>query len=157
MDYCSITWRRQKRKRKKKSKIFFYSNQFSYTHKISNILKFCICQGLIHEIKISKIFILWSKLRQKTFFHTQVVIIFDKKAFVFHPLEDFHIINIHIDAQFLLLQKDFVLFRRRFGKVFFVFMTKSCSHFHIEKNIYKKNVSSAFWYDLKVNFTIWVM
>lgn len=111
----------KKKKKKKNPKIFFYSNQFSYTHKISNILKFCICQGLIHKIKISKIFILWSKLRQKTFFHTQVVIIFDKKAFVFHPLEDFHIINIHIDAQFLLLQKDFYIAHEHIGVLCFFF------------------------------------
>ena len=49
----------------KNSKKNFYSNQFYYTHKISNISKKkIIFQGVIFKIKIKKKLILWSNPRQ---------------------------------------------------------------------------------------------
>ena len=65
----------------KKFKTFFDSNQIFYTRKISNILEFFIFEGLIYEIKIKKIFIPKSNLRQtiiiiksNIFFHYRAII-----------------------------------------------------------------------------------
>ena len=96
---------------------FFYSNQFFYTHEISNVLQFSVFQGLLHKIKIQKIFILKSNLRKTVFIFTlQNNYLHNQLTFVFHSIKYFYIVHDHIDAPFrFLLQKDLYIAHEHFG------------------------------------------
>ena len=129
----------------KKFQKLFYSNQFFYTHKSSNILESFYIP--IYKINIQKKNLYLASL----YFTFQISFSYNQITFFFHPLENFYIFHDHIGTSFLFLfQKDFYialdhigvfclfLFKKDFGTFHELFLKAFLSLYPVNTLIYRK-------------------